>query len=222
MLKYCNRCFRNIFEDVNVCPHCGLADKLIDYDKERQSGGEAFTCNTDSTLSSHIKKDDAYSVDSEEREDAYGNEKRHDLDHCENSNDNNAAIQAGNRANAAYLRSLSPLERRKLVEEKQAELRRRYGMNPSEESTNGATIKVNGIDMSVDEFRRLAKNSDSLNSVPKNPYSDTLDKNKATAITMVIVIAIILFMFAPGLAFALIFFSVLAMVGSKKNDSNGR
>ena len=74
-MKYCNRCFRNIYDEVNVCPYCKKSDKLIDYDKEKR--GEAFTCNSDDTMSSHIK-DDAYSIGDKDADEVYGNEKRHD------------------------------------------------------------------------------------------------------------------------------------------------
>ncbi len=119
-MKYCKRCFRNIFEDTAVCPYCGRSDKLMDYEKEKNSSGEDFSCNNDSTVSSHIKTDDAYSIGNKSADDVYGNSSRHDIDNCENRSE---APQKNTQKRD--LSSLSPEERRRLYEQKRAELNRR-------------------------------------------------------------------------------------------------
>ena len=168
-MQYCNRCFRNIFEDVKVCPYCKKADKLVDYDKEKR--GEDFSCNSDSTLSSHISKDDAYTMGDKNADTAYGNTGRpHNIDSCENSPDTpDMPNTAEKNLSAAYLKSLTVEQRQKLIAEKREELRRRYGANPSADSTNGAKMTVNGRQVYVDDFIDMMKKGQ---STLQNPYQE--------------------------------------------------
>ena len=95
-MKYCKKCFRNVREDVNVCPYCG-APGLEEYGSH--TSGEDFTCSQPKkaereikaeidSLSPH-KEDDAYSrdayspfsmFDDESTTDAYGNTKKRNKD----------------------------------------------------------------------------------------------------------------------------------------------
>ncbi len=88
-MKYCKKCFRNVREDVDICPYCG-APGLEEYGSH--NSGEAFTCSQPKTvereLENEIKamipepKEDAYTIednkpfsifDDEQETDAYGN-----------------------------------------------------------------------------------------------------------------------------------------------------
>ncbi|MBQ9605327.1 MAG: hypothetical protein IJR45_07935 [Firmicutes bacterium] len=182
-MQYCNRCFRNIFEDVKVCPYCKKADKLVDYDKEKR--GEDFSCNNESTLSSHINKDDAYNIGEKNADTVYGNTgRRHNLDNCENSADTPQTQNNQKTLSAAYLQSLPPEQRRKLIEEKKEELRRRYGVNPSADSTYGAKMNVNGKEVLVDDFIGMMKKEQSTLNDPfaANPEDANLKGLKIAAV----------------------------------------
>ena len=190
-MQYCNRCFRNIFEDVKVCPYCKKADKLVDYDKEKR--GEDFSCNDDSTFSSHINKDDAYSIGEKNADTVYGNTgRKHDLDNCENSADTPAQ-----KSSSEYLQSLSPQERSRLIAEKREELRKRYGVNPSMDSTNGAKMNINGKEVYVDDFiGMMKKEQTTLN----DPFADDKD---ATALKNMKIAAVVAAFINPFFAIVL-------------------
>lgn len=95
-MKYCKKCFRNVREDVNVCPYCG-APGLEEYGSH--TSGEDFTCSQPAktirdiqqeidALNPNDDEDDAYSTKEddykpfgmfdEEETDAYGNVKKAD------------------------------------------------------------------------------------------------------------------------------------------------
>lgn len=99
-MKYCKKCFRNVREDVNVCPYCG-APGLEEYGSSKS--GEAFTCSqpqqTEREIEKEINKltpDDAYSTEKHEpfsifedneETDAYGNIKKQSSDCIETEYD---------------------------------------------------------------------------------------------------------------------------------------
>lgn len=163
-MKYCNRCFRNIVDDVNVCPFCGKADKLIDYDGEKR--GENFTCNSDSSFSSHIDRDDAYNLGDEAADKAYGNQRSHNIDNCENSPE--TAVGLADRGTPGenfkltleYLRAMPQQERSSLLSEVSAEIARLYGAAPSDD----ATVTINGRTITVPQFQIVKKMYDRLDS----------------------------------------------------------
>lgn len=92
-MKYCKKCFRNVREDVDVCPYCG-APGLEEYGSH--TSGEDFTCSQPAKTIRDIQQevdalnpddeDDAYSTKEddyepfgmfdEEETDAYGNVKK--------------------------------------------------------------------------------------------------------------------------------------------------
>lgn len=94
-MKYCKKCFRNVREDVDVCPYCG-APGLEEYGSH--TSGEDFTCSQPAKTIRDIQQeidalnpddeDDAYSTKEddyepfgmfdEEETDAYGNVKKAD------------------------------------------------------------------------------------------------------------------------------------------------
>ena len=208
-MKYCNRCFRNIVEDVTVCPHCGKADKLIDYDGQKR--GESFTCSSDSTFSSHIGKDDAYSLGEDDDDIAYGNTgAKHNIDDCENSDNASSKPPV---IDPDYFKSLSPQERRRLIAEKQAEIKIRYGANPSEESMNGATVTINGRKVPVEDIRRLSADFDTENTDGKVAKSLLVQ-----ALPVLIFIFAIAFMINPGFGVSLLVI-VLVIAFNMKNKT---
>lgn len=89
-MKYCKKCFRNVREDVDVCPYCG-APGLTEYGSG--TSGEDFSCSKPSEVERKLEqkiediqppkvKKDAYSVpekspfsilDEDNSTDAYGN-----------------------------------------------------------------------------------------------------------------------------------------------------
>lgn len=94
-MKYCKKCFRNVRENVNVCPYCG-APGLEEYGSH--TSGEDFTCSQPTKTIHDIQQeidalnpneeDDAYSTKEdnyepfgmldEDETDAYGNVKKAD------------------------------------------------------------------------------------------------------------------------------------------------
>lgn len=194
-------------EDVNVCPYCKKADKLIDYDKEKR--GEAFECNDNSKFSGHIKKD-AYSMGDEDADTVYGNKTRHDLDNCENSDNYKAPAQKP--AAIAVLEKLSPEEKRRLIAEKQLEIRMKYGNNPSADSLFGATINVNGEEMSVEDFRRYIGNRQLPDN--RNSGKKLTEQELKTIITLIVVAIFLLPFLAPV---SVVLFVIAITMGTSKN-----
>lgn len=78
-MKYCKKCFRNVREDVSVCPYCG-APGLTEYGS--QNSGEDFTCSQPKALEREIeqnieelqpKKADAYTCKNDDDNDSIFN-----------------------------------------------------------------------------------------------------------------------------------------------------
>ena len=213
-MKYCKRCFRNIAEDVTVCPFCKQADKLIDYDKEKR--GEDFTCNSEvASFSSHIDRSDAYNAEESDADNAYGNTKRHDIDNCENSAEAVEQADPGTPGenfskSFNYLRSLPAAERQKLIKDMLEDIDRRYGSNPDE----GTVVTVQGREITVSQFKRIV--SFFARSDISNASAPTFDSAKAKIIA--IVIWLIITVIAPPVG---IFFAIVAIsIYSKTKDDN--
>ncbi len=214
-MKYCNRCFRNIIDDVNVCPFCGKADKLIDYDKEKR--GEDFSCNNESTLSSHIDRDDAYSIGDESADNVYGNEKPHDLDDCENSAENEEGFADKGtpgenfKYSLDYFRKLPPAQRQALIQKYKTEIAQKYGYNPSD----GTTIEVAGREISVAQF----ENIDKIFGTVDTPKKTTMDPDKAKTISIVMVVLLVLSALIPFIGIPLFVMAIVLLIKSEANKS---
>ncbi len=190
-MKYCKRCFRNITEDVSVCPFCNQSDKLIDYDKEKR--GEDFTCNDESSFTSHIKKDAYDTEDSEaDADNAYGNQKRHNIDNCENSAEAPEAADPGTPSEnlsktLTYLRTLPANVRQGLIRTLLEDIERRYGPNPDENST----VTVNGREITVAQFKKLAVFFNTTDMQKTAANTTTVNKNMASFIAVWVIITVI-------------------------------
>ena len=216
-MKYCKRCFRNITEDVAVCPFCNQSDKLIDYDKEKR--GEDFTCSDNSSFSSHIKKD-AYDTEdsSADADNAYGNEKRHNIEECENAPEAPAAADPGTPGENfsrcfAYMRTLVPAERQRLIKETVEDIGRRFGPNPDE----GSTVSIDGREITVAQFNRLVT---FFAKTDIQPAQESMfnKKNLGSYIAVWFVITIIF----PPLGIILAVIAISLYTQNKKNKENGQ
>ncbi len=213
-MKYCNRCFRNIIDDVNVCPFCGQADKLIDYDKEKR--GEDFSCNNESTLSSHIDRDDAYSIGDESADAVYGNEKSHNLDNCENSAENEDGFADKGtpgenfKYSLDYFRKLPPAQRQALIQKYKTEIEQKYGYNPSD----GTTVEVAGREISVAQFRSI----DKLFSSVDTGKSETMDPEKAKKLASVFVVLSIIAAIVPYIGIPLFVMGIVYVIKSQTKN----
>lgn len=137
-MKYCNNCFRNIWENVAKCPYCNRSDGLKAYDTGNEKPQERKVKKSDS--------DSAYKRTDEGKTDAYGS-KKHKKD-CDNApeepkkamtelsangkgSQNNGAYQKALRINAksfptreAYMKALSQIPGLSIKET--AQLMKRY------------------------------------------------------------------------------------------------
>ncbi len=215
-MKYCKRCFRNITEDVMVCPYCGKTDKLIDYDKEKR--GEDFSCNDDSTFTSHIKSGDAYDTEEsgEDADTAYGNTKHHNIDDCENSAEAPERADPGTPGenfsrSFTYLRSLPPAVRAGIIKNTADDIEKRFGYNPDE----SATININGREITVSQFNRLKDFFDKSDQLPEKT-----NINKNQALTTGIVIWLIVTILAPPVGIFLGIAAAALYTKSQKNKNN--
>ena len=214
-MKYCNRCFRNIIDDVNLCPFCGKADKLIDYDKEKR--GEDFSCNNESTLSSHIDRDDAYSIGDDSADNVYGNEKPHDLDNCENSAENEDGFADKGtpgenfKYSLDYFRKLPPAQRQALIQKYKTEIEQKYGYNPSD----GTTVEVAGREISVAQF----ENIDKIFSAVDAPEKNYMDPNKTKTIMIVMIVLLFLSALIPFIGIPLFVMAIVILIKTQGNKS---
>ena len=214
-MKYCKRCFRNITEDVAVCPYCKQSDKLIDYDKEKR--GEDFTCNDNSTFSSHKGRGDAYdtSESDADADNAYGNEKRHSLENCENAAEAPEMKDPGTPGENfskifTYLRTLTPEQRQKIMQQTADDIQRTYGSSPDE----GSTVKLLEREITVAQFNRLAEFFNRLNTAPAKDTTSAA-KNFATVFSIWLIVTVL---FPPvGIIFAV---AAIAIFLKKKNNNN--
>ncbi len=120
-MKYCKKCFRNVREDVNVCPYCGQPG-LEEYGSH--NSGESFSCampdkSSGETKSPEPEKEDAYTikedgfdVHNEEKIDAYGNVINEDksCDNVERDAYGSLAHNDENCHNAPNAPKLSPMD----------------------------------------------------------------------------------------------------------------
>ena len=206
-MKYCKKCFRNVREDVNVCPYCGQPG-LEEYGSHKS--GEDFSCSatpkpTPAKTAFAPKKEDAYTikeddfdVHNEEKIDAYGNVINEDksCDNVERDAYGSLAHNDENCHNAPNAPKLSPMDSEREEKARQFFNQVSSAMDKNREDYYNMLKNIDGI--SQERIDYLMKKYDEEHSDTEITYTvERKEVNTRGTGIIDFVVAVILGIFNP-------------------------